>query len=370
MFCSAQQSKFWQRLSRRITIFLMIVFWGSGCSHLGGLSFANADHIGTVSVANGRLFHDGEPWIPQGVVIVGRLLPKKPHGDTHFEPLITAAENFGPAELEGVRKFGADLIRLQVSQPALNPSSNLFDPDYINYVVSGVTLARSMGFAVLISMQWEPGSGSYHEKNMPEIETQNAWTTLIKALPHDNGIMLELFNEPGLDETSAANWQIWHDDHQALITHIRQLGAKNVLVVDGLHGGAVITTNAPAIHDPLSEIVYALHPYFNPGKIPYGPPHWDQYFGNFCASHACLVSEWNAGTFAGCINDIPSLSNALLSYLRNKQIGLVAWAFDYHNTLMMGNSYTVTNDFKNFTSCTDNKTIYGPGALLKSYFSD
>ena len=339
-----------------------------GCSApLAGLSGANQP-IKVVSVVHGQLQRDGRLWTPKGVVIVGRLLPKKLHGDAQFEPLISAAANFGGQELAGAKSFGVDLIRFQVSQPALNPLSTLYDPDYADYVVSAVKLARSMGFAVLISMQWESGSGSFQEKNMPEADTQNAWATLLKHLPDDRGVMLELFNEPGLDEAEPSNWQIWQTDHQALVNQLRQSGAKNVLVVEGLHGGAILSADMPVIHDPQGEIVYAVHPYFNTGKLTYGPPHWDEYFGNFCAAHPCLVSEWNAGTFAGCINDIPSLSNALLSYLRNKNIGLVVWAFDYHNTIMRDNSFTDYNDFSNFTSCKDNKTVYGPGAILKDYF--
>ncbi|MGB8410724.1 MAG: cellulase family glycosylhydrolase [Gallionella sp.] len=358
------QAKYLLNVLRIISIAFWIVLFG-------GLSLkANAvSEEGVVSVVNGKLYRDDKPWVPKGVVLVGRLLPKQLHGDSHFAPLVKAAENFGSSELIGVKNFGADLVRFQVSQPGLNPTSKLFDPEYAGYVVTGVKLARSMGFTVLISMQWESGSGSYHENNMPVSDTQNAWTTLIKVLPHDAGIMFELFNEPGLDEVPEANWKIWQDNFQALVFHLRKLETKNVLVVDGLHGAAVLTVDAPIIHDPLDKIVYAIHPYFNTSHIPYGPPHWNQYFGNFCSKNVCLVSEWNAGTFAGCINDIPSLSKALLSYLQNKNIGLVAWAFDYPNTLMIDNSFSKSTNFDGFTSCKDTKTIYGPGTMVHEYFN-
>ena len=113
------QAKYLLNVLRIISIAFWIVLFG-------GLSLkANAvSEEGVVSVVNGKLYRDDKPWVPKGVVLVGRLLPKQLHGDSHFAPLVKAAENFGSSELIGVKNFGADLVRFQVSQPGLNPLRN------------------------------------------------------------------------------------------------------------------------------------------------------------------------------------------------------------------------------------------------------
>jgi hypothetical protein len=151
--------------------------------------------------------------------------------------------NYGPAELSAIQSYHADTIRFQISQPALDPNSSLYDPQYLTDVVSAIKTARTNGFVVMVMMQDEVITGDTGQDPLPTMETQNDWDLFTNAFGPDRGVIFELYNEPALT-ASAANWQLWLNGGsfmrqsylgmQTLVNHIRSNGAQNVLVADGL----------------------------------------------------------------------------------------------------------------------------------------
>ncbi|MBV8744050.1 MAG: cellulase family glycosylhydrolase [Xanthobacteraceae bacterium] len=93
--------------------------------------------------------------------------------------------------------------------------------------------ARSHGFVVIVSIdaQWENGVPNL--PGMPNDSTVRAWQTLAPLLAKDNEIMLELFNEPALSSNAQSQSQ-WAQLTQAIIDAVRNKGATNILLVDGL----------------------------------------------------------------------------------------------------------------------------------------
>ena len=92
--------------------------------------------------------------------------------------------------------FGADLIRFQVSQDSSDPKSAIYSSAYIDEVVHAVHLARSRGFAVIVSIQSRKPSGGDNPSGLPTDGTLRAWLNLAPRFSSDDGVMLELFNEP------------------------------------------------------------------------------------------------------------------------------------------------------------------------------
>jgi endoglucanase len=325
------------------------------------LAPAGAADRGDISVQGATIFRDGRPWVAKGVTLVGRVAPAGVSRGVFAQ----ARDQFGEEELQGVRQFGADLVRFQVSQGGSDPRSSIYSADYLKEVQSAVTLARNDGFSVIISLQAEQPSG-LNEMGMPSEKAQRAWQSLAPLFATDRGVTLELFNEPSPNGPEAApshDWSSWSTAMQPLVDAVRRLGAKNVLLLDGLYWAQVLK-DAPQLQDPLSQLVYAVHPYFSQHLR--NRSDWDDMFGNFSKTHAVLATEWNAVSFRqNCNGSTPKFAADMLSYLKERKIGLVAWAYDFPRTIFISNHGPLTN-FDGFQCGSD--TQFGAGNLISQYF--
>jgi len=295
----------------------------------GGSAPAAAQGAG-ITVDGATLMKDGQLWIPKGFTLVGFVSPVK-YMSAGFKE---AHDLYGPQELDRAHSFGADVLRFQVSQAALDQQSSIFEPQYMNDIVTAVHQAREKGFSVIISMQWEPPSGLANQPMMPSDITRRAWTRIVGAFGNDRYIMLELFNEPAMYEETPKAWSTWQSGMQSLIDIVRQGGAQNALLLDGLRGGHYLK-DAPPIHDPMNKIVYAVHPYID--ERDHGPDDWQNHWGYFARNHAVLTTEWNATSTLQCRPDVPDVSRQFIEFLKVRKIGLVLWALDLRGTLFDAN---------------------------------
>jgi Cellulase (glycosyl hydrolase family 5) len=323
-----------------------------------------AGATGDISVENTTILRDGHPWVAKGVTLVGRVSPAGLAMTPDFQE---ARNSFGPDELSRAKAFGVDLIRFQISQGGTDPQSRIYSPAYIKEVQASVKLARDMGFSVIVSLQAEKTSG-LDELGMPGQKALRAWGTLAPLFANDRGIMLELFNEPspnGPDTTPSHDWESWKNGMQPLVDEIRHLQARNVLIADGLFWSKVLK-GAPSLNDPISPVVYAVHPYYS--KYLRDRADWDENFGNFAATHPVIATEWNAGSDKkNCTPGTPLFAASMLEYLRQRKIGLVAWAFDFPNSIIQSPGGTPTN-FNGFSEC-EKGTHKGAGELIYRQFN-
>ena len=295
---------------------------------------------------------NGQPWLPRGVNISGfEATPS--FFRTHYPYEVTALKNYGPAEFRAIRAFGADTLRIQVSQPSLDPQSKLFDATYALSVLAAIEAARDAGFAVVIMMQDEPISGEPHTQPLATDETVRDWDILNQVFGQDRGVMFELYNEPQLTDVDQANWTLWAKGGaipgthvpavgmQTMIDRLRAEGARNVFVLDGLDLAQSLA-GVPPISDPLARVVYAVHPYFN-GCHRQGL--WKSEFGDVSRRLPVFADEWSApahtrlglgiaGQTPTCDppppQPLPTYREAvdLLNDLRVLHIPLAAGAFD------------------------------------------
>lgn len=313
-----------------------------------------------ITLSGTQLMRGGQPWIPKGVVVTGMVAP-----DNALLPGYKAAhQHYGLGELQAIKAYGADLLRFQVSQAGNDPQSSIYSSGYADEVKQAVALARSNGLAVIVSMQAERPSG-LDQKGMPSDATQRAWKTLAPLFVGDPGIMLELFNEPAPFGPTPHDWAGWLATTQPLVEEVRQMGSHNVLLADGLRWAHTVS-GAPPLKDPMQQVVYAEHPYFSPDDRTRA--NWDRNFGTFSATHPVLVTEWNAWSGNFCFAGLPATAGDFLAYLRQKRIGLVAWAFDVQGTLISGYDWKPTTlDGGSFRCGKGQK--FGAGDLVHSYFS-
>ncbi len=100
---------------------------------------------GYVNVSGTHFMRNGVAWVPHGLNCVAFM----PSPSVRTGAFGTAYNNFSPAELAGMEAWGADTIRFQVSQAALDIDDptvpSLYDPAFLGEVVAGVQAARAIG---------------------------------------------------------------------------------------------------------------------------------------------------------------------------------------------------------------------------------
>ena len=277
---------------------------------------------GAALVEGSRFLRDGRPRVAEGVVLVGRVAPAaEVAGSRAYD---AARQRLDAGTFDAIRDYGADLVRFQVSQAGLDPEAAGHDPAYRGEVLAAVAEARAAGFSVIVSMR-KP-LVRVGPDNMPTDVTRRAWGEIAGALARDRGVLLELYNEPGLKERTPENWAAWQRDMQSLIDLLRGAGAKNVLLVDGLRAAHYLG-GSPPLRDPLGQLGYAVHPYLTATNRT--TEQWDRNFGDFARDHPVMATEFNARSENGyCRESFPKEVDRLLGYLRARDIGLVVWAFD------------------------------------------
>ena len=141
-----------------------------------------------------------------------------------------------------------------------------------------------------------------------------------------------------IGHASRKDWQTWKAGMQPLIDLLRRQGSKNVLLVGGVQYSRSFE-NAPALDDPLGQLGYAVHPFL--GEYNQTRADWQKKFGDFAETHPVMATAFNAqagGRY--CRPELPEQAAALLAYLHEKRIGLVAWALDMPSLREADGSYT------------------------------
>ena len=373
------------RVFRRLVfpLSLLCCSWLTGCGGgsggaggAGSASVSASQQIVDVSATSMTL--NGSPWLSKGVALQAFVRPLAGlQTDPSESARLNARENYGATELAAIHAFGADTIRFQIGQPALDPASPLYDSTYLAQVVGAVQTARQAGFVVMIMMQDEAISGDPHPHPLPTAETQTDWDLLAAQFGSDRGVVFEPYNEPNLPDTST-NWQLWLNGGtapneatpsigmQPLITHLRANGAQNVFVLDGLRLGKTLN-GLPSVTDPLNRLVYAVHPYQNGSA---DESQWETQFGQASSRVPVWADEWSAPTgMALGLGNLTSFQVAvdLLNYLRAHSISLCTGAFDMPRFVVQDvPGWTLTN-YDAISS--GNSQTDGSGTLVHNDFA-
>lgn len=326
-----------------------------------------------VRVDGSSLLDNGVPWVPRGVQVVGLVAPPSALSGKY----VAAGAHFGRSELAVAVADHADLIRFQVSEFGLDPQSSMYSPAYVTEVRDAVQQARALGLNVIVSLQAEPPAGEPVRCPLLDAGAGRAWSVLAPMFAGDDGVMFELYNEPGLN-ANAANWQTWLNGGtvssgsqtcqavgvQTLVDQIRGQDADNVIVIPGLAGEQTLA-GMPTVVDPASpqepQLAYGIHyPSLNRGVTT-----WDREFGARSAVVPVIVTEWNANSTTNCASSAPERAPLLLDYLAGKRIGIVGFALDLPGTLIADYSYAPTS----YAGFACGIAGGGPGELLFGDFA-
>jgi len=299
-----------------------------------------------VRVAGNRLLRDGAPFVPAGFTMVALVHPQAAGASTW------AARRLDDRAMATATAWGANTIRFQVSQRGLDPEDELYSDAYVQRIVDGVALARAHGFVVVLSIQDQSlSAGSSHAQ--PSEATIRDWKTLTARFNGDQNVLYEIFNEPQ-NRPTAEGWSVWRDGgppernqgtpavgHQRVLEEIRATGATNVVIAEAGQFGQRLDGMQP-LHDPLGQVAYGVHPYLT--HTLREPADWEPGFGFLARQYPVIATEWVANSTVGfCHPEWETTSPLLMTFLAERDIGVLGWALDVIGSLIADWRYTPTS---------------------------
>lgn len=331
-------------------------------------AFANGQRIetgrGNVEIRGRQLYRDGRPWIPHGFYqIAFEVAPKLLERADH--PFwATAARNYTADEYSDMRDAGADTVRIQIAQMGADPESPLFDRAFVNRALTAVRAARSVGLTVILCVQDESHIPGDRPIDLPDDATRRIWAAIAPQFADDNGVMYELLNEPR-PQNNPENWRRWKEAMMQTLRVVRQSGARNVIIADGLNVGQTLE-GAPMLED--SQVAYASHPY---ALQQFGQTRqaWDAKFGNFARRAPVIVTEWHFGGFF-CNADTPRATVQFIQYLQQHGIGVVVGTWDWAPA-GFGNARWGFPDakFSSFSGLACHQPGFGLGRTIETWYT-
>ena len=318
---------------------------------------------GDAIVRGGKLLRDSRPWIPHGYYQIAFEVAPANFARVDHPFWRNAYEHFDPREYRFMRDAGADSVRLQIAQIAADPKSKAFDPVFLEKALDAVRAARSAGLTVIVSIQAESHVPGETPIDLPDDATRRVWKRIAPQFGEDRGVLFELLNEPQPPPTPE-NWKRWADAMTKTIRTVRETGAQNVVIADGLGVGQVLG-GAPLLDD--AQVVYASHPY---ALHPMGQARetWDKKFGNFSRRAPVIITEWFSGSYY-CDANTPESTVEFLQYLNEHGIGLEVGVWDWTS----GGFGSARWDFPNpkpssFAGLQCHQKGYGLGKVIDSWY--
>jgi endoglucanase len=364
---------------RRLFLALLSLALTVTCSGCNSGYIASNVLTGQVSIVNNKLMRDGKPWTPHGFFQVAFQASPYEQNVPAFET--NAQMGYTPQEYTDMANAGADSVRVMLGQTVGDPqNSTYYSQALVNQFVGAVQAARNAGLTVIVAVQDEPITQDQNPTDLPNAATQRVWSQLVPAFKNDKGVLLELFNEPGTGPSQnpkPTDWQDWAAAMNSTITSVRNEGANNVVVADGLaHAG--LLTGAPALTDTKNQVAYAAHPYTFSADEEKGTGFLDNSFGTFAADNPVIITEWGQGYYCGPTN--PTFLITFLNYIQSKGIGLEMSFWDWGGPTAFGGTrygYPLKTQVSMYNSngsplpCeTDNSptALRGPGLTIDSWY--
>jgi endoglucanase len=374
--------------------FVLLGAWLLAGTALGGGNASAADD--NFSISGRQILHNGRPFEVHGlgsVALIEPIAEMRAEGLSAYTPAYEhLKENLGVA-----RGFGANTIRFNLDVLALDPQNARYSAAYLNDVANAINTVRAEGFVVIPVLQPPPGlpQGDPNNVGLPNETYARADLNLMDRFKTDRGVMLELFNEPYGPQTQAT-WRSYISEINHLILELRSHGEKNILLVEPIN--QKFQTEAPGsqypggVTDPLNQILWAIHPYYDPATYFDGadPSKWGLYFGDFAATHPVIVSEWHANvgplgdlSYDWCKTHPIDTVRQSFKYFSSKLDGVVGWGYDGRGWVVLlgyqkrpdGSEYlssTPTSyNYKDIGCGTKQSPQVGRnfGELLKDYFA-
>ena len=269
----------------------------------------------------------------------------------------------------------ANTVRLQVSQYQLidgtgfNATKLHVNAAFLAAVTDEVQYARGLGLMVVLNLQTQSDPDFDETLNLPTRRSLFFWQTMAARFGHDQGVVFDLFNEPG----QVGTWAKWRNGFkedgvtylgfQRLAEEVRTAGAENILWVEGTKRAGSLRS-AWAYHlTGVGPLMYAEHRPPQPNTV----ATWRRTFGYLAEKNLApvVVGEWaqyaRSDAPWACWDDAPAAVRRWLTYLGSIDVGVVANKL-VPGQLIQSTDYADPTVFKSDWRC---KTGLNQGAGLR-----
>lgn len=342
----------------------------------------------TVTGSNGSVF------IPYGTTVPGLSSPTFSSDPSSYVTNVVEDKDIPKVDATA-DDWCSNTVRLQVSQYNVTPDGSTCDTSFLDEALDPeVHEAELDGLVPVINDQTESDSAANVEKD-PTTATFTFWNCVNQHQENWTGgveygqdpqVIFDVFNEPRADACTGNggngpngpyNMSLWrnggtftgcgqtsvkYQGMDAVVYHIRQDGAQNLLWVEGPGNGNTLAGLTPSsgtsylVNDPLNRVVYSIHHPYASSTTPANSTTWWDEFGYLIDHPAAtgvapvVVGEWTNFTAATadspyCWSDAPTSVPAFLGYLQKLGVGLNVYQLSGGYMIKVNEEWTDTTNY-------------------------
>lgn len=226
-------------------------------------------------------------------------------------------------DIQNMKKWGANAIRLDLNQNYWFASGPVTQQGSYKQIINAIVYyATQNKMAVILDLHWTTNGGQSAMANQDSIKF---WKEVATDYQSFGTVIFELFNEPV--NISTHTWLKGDGNYagyQQLYDAVRNTGAKNLCIVNGLDFGYDLSFVNPNDPNGVSvkgyNIVYGAHPYN-------GKSNFADNFKGIIGLYPLIFTEFGVNDSDYFPNGYPTVYNNILNYAKQHGISYTAFAW-------------------------------------------
>ena len=189
-------------------------------------------------------------------------------------------------DIENIRNWGSNVIRLDLNQNYWLSSGPVNENGSYKQIINAIVYySIQYGMAIILDLHWTENG---HQSPMANQDSITFWQQVAQDYKDFGTVIFELFNEPeGIDQNTWLNGNSQYVGYQQLYNTVRDAGAQNLCIVNGLDYGYDLSFVNANFKLTGTNIIYGSHPYNEKGS-----PGWTGPGGSFANNFAYVLGKF------------------------------------------------------------------------------